>query len=90
MRNRFFIITADHIFDPSLDMRSRASTLKQEDISTYPIRFRFYDDDNILYYEGRAVSDDAVEEAYYFFQADSGCTYSEICTDGINFFPFIG
>lgn len=38
------------------------------------IKFRCFDDDNILYCEGTAVDEDAAEQAYDFMRDNYGCT----------------
>lgn len=45
------------------------------------IRFRMYDDDGILYYEGRADEDTSFEPLDDFGMPNAGCTYIKYWND---------
>ena len=54
-----------------------------------PVKFRLYDDDRILYYEGEATGHVGAELAHDWAMGHAGCTMSEI-NAGDGWGPFIG
>ena len=58
--------------------------------AAYPVRFKLYDDDGELYFCGRAVSVDAVEDAHDWGTWYAGTTTSRYMDDRGAWQPFIG
>lgn len=85
MREPAWIITEDHINPKEPTKRLTASY----QVDTYPVKFRLFDDDGILYYEGRARTQDDVIQAHDWGMGYAGTTRSMISQDS-PFQPFIG
>ncbi len=73
MQNHW-IITKDHIPDGSDRTGYKSPSFPQDlDPNSLPIKFRMYDDDGNLYYEGRMTEAD-FEPLDDFGRPDAGCT----------------
>lgn len=82
-----FRITKDHIGAGREGVEGQ-TRIADEVEGSY--RFRLYDDDGELYYEGIATSWNDCELAHDFGRIDAGCTYSEVAEADGPFQPFIG
>ena len=60
------------------------------DETQYPVYFKLWDDDGVLYFEGRAVDEDAVEDAHDWGMGFAGTTRSATAVAGGPFESFIG
>jgi hypothetical protein len=76
-----WIITKDHLKKDTADWKSRVGYTSQgwdsETDSLATTKFRLYDDDGILYYEGRLIDDewgDSQDWALEWGKYDAGCT----------------
>ena len=91
-----FLITADRIDTHQtrqlrfMDAPEGGHGITKATIKTkLPFRFRLYDDDGVLYYEGRASCHEAIEAAHDWAMAYAGCTTSKIF-EGNKLASFIG
>ena len=77
-----WIILHDYLYDPEFDLDSREGAVSRgwnQDVANLAtLRFRLYDDDGNLYYEGMLVDDDECRSqmaALDYGMYDAGCTY---------------
>lgn len=82
-----WVIDVDHI-DPKRESEGRLSMAVKNlhDNKACTLRFRLYDDDNVLYYEGRMnpamLDDEALAfEPLDWASAHAGCTRLEVCRE---------
>lgn len=86
---RGFVILKDHIFDggrKGFRISFTNEALSEDVYAQLPLRFKAYDDDDVLYYEGRCSNMDDTNDwdvvtAYEILQRDSGITRMEISGD---------
>jgi hypothetical protein len=89
-----WIITKDLIFDPAFDTKSAVGVIGPRMISPEivaalragkGIRWRAFDDDNVLYYEGRYVGPDndlMFQPLYDFAEPNAGAVYIQYWRPG--------
>ena len=77
-------ITKDFLYEGPNDLIDSVAGVQSYgfDLECGVLKFRLYDDDDILYYEGIAYDEFSVEAAYDYWQVDSGVTHSTIYQNG--------
>jgi hypothetical protein len=91
MASNLWTITKDHIATGADKPRVGFGSYKGADAAAdLPIRFKLYDDDGELYYEGRMATLDCDGDAAFapldWATADAGCTEMQVAQPGSDTF----
>lgn len=82
MNTPCWIITRDHLEECDIEVYGPNGVTKK-DTEECTIPFRLYDDDDVLYYEGKMSEDcEGFEPLDHFGMPNAGCTWIETFENG--------